>query len=82
MFKLAIFALIAIVACNAIMTGNFRKAEITDSVKEIADWATTKISSLTGVNGVYTIKNISDVKTQVVAGMNYLLTVRKSCSFK
>jgi len=78
MFKLTIFALLAIIACsNAVMTGNFRKAEITDTVKEIADWATTRIAGLTGVNGVYTIENISDVKTQVVAGLNYLLTVMK-----
>jgi len=78
MLKLAIFALFAIVACNAVITGNFRKADVDDTVKEIANWATSKMSGLTGVNGAFNVDEILEVRTQVVAGVNYQLKVRYS----
>ena len=76
MLKLTFITIVLLLAvCNAQMTGNFRKSELTDNVIKIATWATKGISQFTGVEGVHTILNVRDVKTQVVAGVNYLLTI-------
>ena len=76
MLKLTLVSLaLVLTMCTAQMTGNFRSSDVNDNVLEIANWATSKMSQFTGIEGVHTIVNVREVKTQVVAGLNYLLTI-------
>ena len=70
MLKLAVLALalFSVALCDMVITGNFRGSNVDDEVMDIANWTTDKISKFTGLEGVHSIANIVDVKTQVVAG--------------
>ena len=83
MLKLLLFiamALIAICQCQVkqrdILPGGIQQQEVvSDEAKEIANWTIPKISELYGYNGVYTVQEITKLQTQVVAGVNYFLTI-------
>ena len=85
MIKLLFIAISLVAVClcqdNTNMPGSiFDNIGVSDEAREIANWTTSKIASYTDIAGVYTVQEITNVKTQVVAGINYYLTIVYSLS--
>jgi hypothetical protein len=58
--------------CSVSRAGSFVDSEVTDKVKEIASWCARSLSTSEAVHDVIEIQN---VKTQLVAGINYKFTL-------
>ena len=68
-----LFAIVA-VSQQALVGGYADQTVISDDVMDLARWTMSQLSSYT--NGVdHTIMTVRNVKTQVVAGKNYMFTI-------
>jgi hypothetical protein len=67
-------AMIALAHAAALPGGIVEQGQ-NEEVMEIAKWTTDKMSQFSGVEGDHTVMSIRNVRTQVVAGKNYYLTI-------
>jgi hypothetical protein len=57
-------------------TGGWTQQDtVTDDVMSLARWATSQLSTYTGVQGTHTVMSARNVQTQIVAGVNYKFTL-------
>jgi len=74
MLKQLVLLFTIVAATQALPGGWSEQTAITDDVMDLARWTTSQLSSYT--NGVdHTIMTVRNVKTQVVAGKNYMFTI-------
>ncbi len=55
--------------------GGINEIDENETVRQIAQWTLDKMTEYTGVPGTYTIKNIKNIRAQVVAGKYYLSNI-------
>jgi hypothetical protein len=72
--KFLLIACVLLVDTLAI-PGGINEIEENETVRQIAQWTLDKMTEYTGVPGTYTIKNIKNIRAQVVAGKYYLSNI-------
>ena len=79
MNKLVLIAMVVLLHLisqqESALQGGLADSNITDAAKAVAKWSLDKMAPFTGIQGTHTVKEIVSVKTQVVAGMNYAMTI-------
>jgi hypothetical protein len=74
MLKLVFLALSLAVAANAAGLGSWQDATVGE-VQELALWSTQQMTTMSGLEGDYTIQTPRNVRKQVVNGINYKFTL-------
>lgn len=73
---LVLLAVILVATSNAASIGGWtEQTAITDSIMDIARFATSQLSGYTGIQGDHSVMQVKNVKTQIVNGINYQFTV-------
>jgi hypothetical protein len=70
----ALFALVA-VAQSLSLGGQYQQATVTNEVLDIAKWSASQLNGFTDVEGDHTVMTVRNLRTQVVAGINYRFTL-------
>ena len=77
-YLLIAFALFSL--CMAISmdrrNGQIVSGKLTPDVLQAANWTVTQMPNVTGLSGVFTINNITNVRIQIVSGIKYLLKIK------
>ena len=77
-YLLIAFALFSL--CMAISmdrrNGQIVSGKLTPDVLQAANWTVTQMPNVTGLSGVFTINNITNVRIQIVRGIKYLFKIK------
>jgi hypothetical protein len=57
-------------------SGQIVSGKLTPDVFQVANWTISQMPTFTGLSGVYTINNITNVRIQIVRGIKYLLKIK------
>lgn len=75
MFKVLALTFVLFVATHGAITGGYQPSAVTDDVLQIAKWTASQLSGYTNIQGDHTVMTVRNLKTQVVAGVNYRFTL-------
>ena len=80
MLKYILIAISIVSVCSAnsrgLGGGQIVNGTLTTEVSNMADWTLSQIATYTGISGVYSINNISNIQIQIVRGVKYFLKIR------